>query len=443
MEYYENTYIRWPIEAGKADLMPEIAPLRALRYTAKAGEMETLLCPPYDVLAPGDRERFAARNPYNCMHLEVPNGGDPYRAAAEQLQQWTEEAVLKRDLLPAMFLYEQEFRLHGEILRNKVLFCRVKLSEPQEGVILPHEETLDEAKRDRLRLMQSTFCNISPVYGLYEDPKRETKERVDRLSDCKPRYTCALDGVTHRLWVVNDLVVLRAFRDDFQDRKLYIADGHHRYATALEFRRWCREQGKDCPGADFMMMGLADIDGPGLAVLPIHRLLHGLPHFDEDALLERCRTYFYVYEMDTPENIETNMDALHRQAKKAFAYYSGGNKWHLLILKDETLMDRLCPEQSEATRNLNVSLLHKVILEDMLGIDADNMTKQENLTYTRDFQEALSSVRNRESQCAFFVNPARIQEIRRIADAGEKMPQKSTWFYPKLATGFLINPLAE
>ena len=417
--------------------MAEITPLRALRYTAKAGDLPALLCPPYDVLAPGERETCAARSPYNCIHLEAP---DSHARAAALLEAWTEQGILKRDADPAMFIYEEEFRALGQTLRNKLLLCRMKLSDFSEGVVLPHENTLDEAKRDRLQLMRATGCNISPVYGLYEDPERETRERVERLSTDTPRHACTLDGVTHRLWVVNDRLAIEALCEDFRNRKIYIADGHHRYETALQFRDWRRRQG--LPGGESILIGLADRDSPGLAVLPIHRLVRGVKNFDEPALLARCREFFHVYEMDTPpEYIETNMDALHRQAKKAFAYYSGGKTWQLLILKDETLMDRLCPEEAPAARNLNVSLLHKVILEGMLGIGAESLARQENLTYTHDFSQALASARSGEYQCAFFVNPARVKEIREVADAGEKMPQKSTWFYPKLITGLAINPL--
>lgn len=417
--------------------MAEIAPMRALRYTAKAGESKDLVCPPYDVLAPGDREIYLSRSPYNSMHLEVP---DSYGHAAELLKSWLEQGVLKQDSMPAMFLYEEEFPVRGETMRNRLLLCRMKLSDFSEKVVLPHEHTLDEAKRDRFQLMQATGCNISPIYGLYEDPERETRERLERLSSDSPRDTYTVDGVTHRLWVINDRLAIGALWEDFRGRKIYIADGHHRYETALRYRDWRREQG--LPSAEYVLTGLADLNSPGLAILPIHRLVHGLEPFDESALLKRCADHFQIYEMDTPpEYIETNMDALHRQGKKAFAYYSGGNAWQLLLLKDETLMDRLFPEQSPAARNLNVSLLHKVILEGMLGIDAENLAKQENLTYTRDFSEALASVRSGESQCAFFVNPARIKEIREVADAGEKMPQKSTWFYPKLLTGLAFHPL--
>ena len=426
-----------PFEARKAVSMAEIAPLRALRYTNKAGSLEDLICPPYDVLAPGDREAYLSRSPYNSMHLEVP---DTYPHAAELLKDWMKQGILKQDSAPAMFLYEEEFQVRGETLRNKLLLCRMKLSDFSEKIVLPHENTLDEAKLDRFRLMQATGCNISPIYGLYADPERETRERIERLSSDTPRSTCTVDGVTHRLWVINDRLAIGALCEDFRNRKIYIADGHHRYETALRYRNWCREQG--LPEAEYVLIGLADLNHSGLAVLPIHRLVHGLNSFDEKELLKRCATVFQVYEMDTPpEYIETNMDALHRQGKKAFAYYSGGKTWHLLLLKDETLMDRLCPKESPATRNLNVSLLHKVILEGMLGIDAEKLAKQTHLTYTHDFSEALASARSGACQCAFFVNPARIKEICEVADAGEKMPQKSTWFYPKLFTGLAFHPL--
>ena len=189
------------------------------------------------------------------------------------------------------------------------------------------------------------------------------------------------------------------------------------------------------------MMMLVDMQHDGLVVFPTHRLVRGLEHFEEKDLLEKCGQYFQVIPMDDISQIEANLDALYRQGKKAFAYYGGGDRWTLLILKDLSVMAELLPEKSAASQGLDVTVLHSLVLERILGIDAENMAQQINLTYTRSFQEAIDSVQKGESQCSFILNPTRVSEIRDVAAAGEKMPQKSTYFYPKLITGMVMNQM--
>ena len=307
----------------------------------------------------------------------------------------------------------------------------------------PHEETLSKAKTDRLNLMKSTFCNFSQIYSLYMDETHQTLSRIDALSSGTPRIEFNDGEVIHRLWVVNDPVAIGAICEDFAERKLYIADGHHRYETAINFRNWCREQGLSAEGddPDYVMMMLVDMQHSGLVVFPTHRLVRGLEQFDGNDMLEKCGQYFQVTPMDDISQIEANLDALYRQGKKAFAYYGGGNSWTLLILKDLSVMADLLPGKSAASQSLDVTVLHSLVLERILGIDAENMAQQINLTYTRSFQEAVSSVQKGESQCAFILNPTRVSEIRDVAAAGEKMPQKSTYFYPKLITGLVMNQM--
>lgn len=421
--------------------MAEIKPFRALRFTDKAGDISTLTCPPYDIISEEERRALLLKNPCNVIRLELPRDGEtPYAEAGKTLNGWLKDGILRQDTDPGIYLYEEEFTAYGQTKKIKGMVCLVKLEKFSKGVILPHEETLSKAKEDRFHLMKATGCNFSQIYSLYNDGGHATRNRIDALSSGKPRYEFRDGaGVTHRMWLVNDPVAIRALCEDFTDRKLYIADGHHRYETALNYRNSLREQGTATGGEDYVMMMLVDMENEGLVVFPTHRMIRGLKEFSAERLLSSCEAYFDVSERPQVGGMEAELNAFYQQGKKAFAFYCGGDRWTLLVLRDPSVMARLLPGKSEAYRGLDVSVLHSLILERLLGIDRENMANQKNLAYTRSIEEALGSVRSGESQCAFLLNPTRVQEIRDVAAAGEKMPQKSTYFYPKLITGLVMN----
>ena len=425
--------------------MAEIRPFQALRYDQKrAGEIASLTCPPYDIISPAQREELLQRNPYNVVRLELPQGEDPYGEAGRALEQWLKDGVLTTDMDPGLYLYEEEFLTqvdHGERKKLRGLLCRVRLEDFANGVVLPHEETLSKAKEDRFQLMQATHCNFSPIYSLYRDETHVTRQRMDNLAAaCPPRYEFSDGLVTHRLWVVNDQAAIAALQEDFAGRKLYIADGHHRYETALRYRDACRAENRYEPGADYVMMMLADMGDPGLVVFPTHRLVRGLESFDSAALLAACGEDFTLEAKPSREESQAALDGLFQQGRHAFALYDG-KSWTVLALKDTAVMEKLLPEKSQAYRTLDVSILHSLVLEKLLGIDKENMANQKNLTYTRSAEEAQAAVDRGESQCCFLLNPTRVEEIGQVAANGEKMPQKSTYFYPKLITGLVMNPL--
>ena len=318
----------------------------------------------------------------------------------------------------------------------------MKIEEFSKGVVLPHEETLSKAKEDRFNLMKATNCNFSQIYSLYMDSEHKIINRLDKLSECKPEIELTDgDEVTHRLWIVTDKDEINAICGDFADKKLYIADGHHRYETALNYRNYCRENGIGDGGEDYVMMMLVDMEHDGLVVLPTHRLVRDLESFDKEKILNDCKEYFDVSEESDVSNAESKLKELYDEGKKAFAFYSGDKGYNLLVLRDEKVIEELLPNKSRATQGLDVTVLHTLVLEKIFGIDAENMAKQINLTYTRLFDEAIESVDTGKAQCAFILNPTRVTEIRDVAAAGEKMPQKSTYFYPKLITGLVMNKL--
>ena len=423
--------------------MAEIRPFRALRFdTEKAGKIEELVCPPYDIINDVQRQGYLEKNENNIIRLELPKGEEPYKTAGEVLKKWLDSGIIKQDSEEAVYIYEEEFSINGIHAKFKGCIVRVKIEEFSKGVVLPHEETLSKAKEDRFNLMKATNCNFSQIYSLYMDSEHKIVNRLDKLSEGKPEIELTDgDEVAHRLWVVTDKDEINAICSDFADKKLYIADGHHRYETALNYRNYCRENGIGDGGEDYVMMMLVDMEHDGLVVLPTHRLVRDLPSFDKEKILSDCREYFEVTEESDVNKAESRLKELYDEGKKAFAFYSGGEGYHLLVLKNENVIAELLPEKSKASQGLDVTVLHTLVLEKIFGIDAENMAKQINLTYTRLFDEALESVRTGKSQCSFILNPTRVTEIRDVAAAGEKMPQKSTYFYPKLITGLVMNKL--
>ncbi len=427
--------------------MAEIKGYKGLRFNCeKAGKIEELVCPPYDIISDQQREEYIKTNPHNIIRLELPKGDDKYNKAAEILKDWLEKGILIKEDKPAIYIYEEEFTAYGERKAIKGIICRVKLEEFSKGIILPHEFTLSKAKEDRLNLMKATNCNFSQIYSLYMDGGKNTLGKIDSLSKSEPDIQLQdNDNVTHRMWIIKDEKAIADICSDFTDRKLYIADGHHRYETALNYRNYLREQGlaKEGDACDYQMMMLVDMEHPGLVVFPTHRLVRNLDSFNAERVIDGCKEYFDVTEHSDINTIESTLMELYNQGKKAYAFYCGGSSYKLLVLKDTNIIKKLLPNASTATQQLDVTILHTLILEKIFGIDAENMAKQINLTYTKIFDEAISSVQQGNSQCAFILNPTRVSEIREVASNGEKMPQKSTYFYPKMITGLVMNQLED
>lgn len=434
--------------------MAELRPFRALRFTEQAGPIEQVVCPPYDIISEEQRQAYLRRNPHNIIRLELPReGADPYARAGELLREWLAGGVLAQDEQPAFYIYEIEYDLDGMSDIGGMysgthsvygLIAQVRLEEFEKGIVLPHEWTLSKAKEDRLNLMKATGCNFSDVYCLYDDDGGESETGdILALAMREQPVTAFTDeaGLTHRLWALTDEELIRAIQNRFADTKLYIADGHHRYETAINYRNWLRQQGTPVGDADHIMMMLVEMSHPGLTVFPTHRLLRDLPSFSPAAVLTACETHFRV-ERDVPlSTLDERLEQAYRDGQKAFGFYTGGDTAAVLTLKDLSVMDAALPELSAASRQLDVTVLHTLILEQVLGIDKENMAQQINLTYIRSRTEALDSVTGGTAQAAFLLNPTRVSEIRDVAAAGEKMPQKSTYFYPKLITGLTVNKL--
>ena len=426
--------------------MATVKAFSALRFTQNGGDISKNVCPPYDIISPSERENYIAESKNNIIRLELPTGENAYADAGALYKEMRRDGVLANDDKKGIYVYEEEFEVNGEIKKIKGIFVRVKLCEFSENVVLPHEETLSKAKTDRFNLMSATYCNFSPIYSMYTDEKGEISGKVKSLTGGAPEieFTCA-DGVTQRLWKIEDAAEIDFIEKAFSDKQLFIADGHHRYETALNFRKKLISDGiildENHPG-NYVMMYLIDMENDGLVVFPTHRMIKGLPGFDSASALSKISEFFDVSEIKK-EEIEKKL--CENITKKAYVMCSKGEKFHLLVLKEtdgaKAALDEMNPGKSAAYKGLDVTVLHSLILEKLFGIDKENMANQINLKYTRDLAEACDCVKSDEFNCAFLLNATKVSEIKDVALAGEKMPQKSTYFYPKLITGLVMNEL--
>lgn len=421
--------------------MAEIKPFRGVRFdTDKAGAMQELICPPYDIISSSQREEFIERNPHNIVRLELPVAedgvADPYENASNKLNEWLAEGIMVREEKPSLYIYEEQYTLHGETKRIRGILGLVKLEEFEKGIILPHEWTLSKPKNDRLNLLRSTRTNMSTIYSLYADNGRRTSLKMDTLTDRTPDVEASEDKIVHRMWVVSDEVEISAICRDFEKRRLYIADGHHRYETSLNYRNECRANGApEGASCDYTMMLLVNMEDEQFSLFPTHRLIKNDEDFDVKNILAALDTNFRVDEHRGISGIKPTLNEYYNMGRKAMAWYVGNDTWYLLKLRSTSdAMDEAMPTCSEALKNLDISILHALVLDDIM-----HCNNEDCVNYTRSFTQAINSVDSGEYQCCFILNPTRITQIKDIVEAGEKMPQKSTYFYPKPTTGLVIN----
>ncbi|MGZ6124330.1 MAG: DUF1015 domain-containing protein [Myxococcales bacterium] len=415
----------------------EIAPLRGVLYDgAKAGPLDRLLAPPYDVISPADRESLEALSPHNVVRLILPKGeGDErYPNAARLYREWLGNGVLRRDERPALYRYQQAFTAEGRSYTRTGFIGRVRLRRFEERVVLPHERTLSAPKQDRLKLTRACGAWFSQVFGLYSDPSGAAEGAFGELAGRPPEMEArTADGTTHRLWRLTEPAAHGRLAEALADRRVYIADGHHRYETMVALRDELRTE-----AAQYGPLFLCRMEDPGLAVLATHRVVHSLPSFDLEGALRRAGQFFTSDEQ-RPGDAEAVRAELARRGQKAptLGLVSGGRMFFLSLRPDADLAEAV-PGPAVA-RRLDVTLLHSLLLERILGIDRAAQEKQTNLRYVKDFGQALRDAGGAGAQAVFLLNPTRVEDLKSVADAGEVMPQKSTYFFPKLASGLVIH----
>lgn len=426
--------------------MASIRPFRGLRYdVARAGDPALLMSPPYDVVDAAQRAELAARSPNNSIHYVLPEGDGPvkYQRGAAELHAQIERAMV-RDGAPAIYVYHQRYTVEGRERTRRGFITLIELTRFGEGPVLAHERTLAGPKQDRLELMRATMAHLELVFGLFADPRRDWEAMVaSALHD--PVLHCDFENIEHTLYRVDDPQVVAALQQHLADKKIYIADGHHRYETMCTFRDELAERGH--PSARWGMIYLANLDDPELTVLPTHRLVHALPKVDLEEVLRTVAPWFEV----SREPLPTSGLALRQRLQTAGAERAAfglalPGKGELCVL---TLRAGFDPDAAglgalpPALQRLDVALLHELVIERALGIGKPAQEAKTNLYYYKSTDEALAVARDGtgDVQLVCFMNATPVSDVRAVCDSGQVMPQKSTFFHPKIPNGLVIHDL--
>jgi uncharacterized protein (DUF1015 family) len=416
--------------------MAEIQPLRAVHYdTGVAGTLDRLTAPPYDVIDAALRRELVSRSPHNVVEIDLPVGDDPYRTAGELWERWQADGILRRDPEPALWALEQTYTAPGGGRHTRRgFFARVRVTDYGPGLIRPHERTHPAAKQDRLELMRATRANLSPIFSLYRDPQAATWSALAPMLESAPwDEVTDDDGTVHRLWRVPDQAIIDAVRAAMADRELLIADGHHRYETA---RAYADEIGGEGDHR-YVLMCLVSMSDPGLTVFPTHRLVGRLEEDRRARLEDELQRDFEVDEVDAERVVPEDGNG----GAPTYGYLDQSGRSLRLRLGSRDPVERALGDHSPSYRNLDTAVLEKLVLEDTLGLTEDDISHQRGLAYARDLDQARELLGTGDYELAFLLRPTPIEQVEAVAEAGETMPPKSTYFYPKLLSGLLFNPL--
>ena len=438
--------------------MVQIEAFQGLRYDlAHVGALSDVVAPPYDVIDPEFQNQLYESHPANVIRLILnrdepgdESGDEKYERASRYLKQWQREGVLSAESQAAVYVYHQEFTYAGTTFVRKGFMCRMQLEKLGEGNVYPHEETHSAAKVDRLKLFNATKANLSQIFGIYPDPENEAQLVLERAIVGKTPLE-AVDhlGVVHRLWVVDDLETIGALQSSMGDKAMFIADGHHRYETACNYQQQLRESGElhDQHPANYVMTMCVSMNDDGMIVLPTHRLFKGLPAYDSSSLVSSIGDDFETQIVGTGselassvwEQIELN------DAQDSIGLYCPVDDTWVLVTLNTNGLEKLASVSSDRTddwQGLGVSILHRLLVETCLG--HESLPKPKYVHLVQEVVDSLTAGADDDGESfglAALVMPATLQHIRTISKNGERMPAKSTYFYPKLLSGLVINSL--
>jgi uncharacterized protein (DUF1015 family) len=419
--------------------MADVEPLRALHYNlGRTGGLQDVVAPPYDVIDAEQRRQLEARSPYNVVRIDLPVGSDPYENAARLLEAWRDEDVIVQDEHPALWAIEQDYTgPDGQGRKRTGFLARVRVENYGPGRIRPHERTHPGPKQDRLNLTRATKSNLSPIFALYDDPAgAATAALAQAIAGTSPwGNQTDEDGTHNRVWRIDDPATTATVHDALETAELLIADGHHRYETA---RVYADEVGGEGPHR-YVLMCLVALEDPGLTVFPTHRLLRDLRPDQHEALANAIRQDFDMKRLDSTDDL---VPAYGQPVRLGYIDAHFRQPW-MLTLKDQAVADAALSDHAEPYRRLDTAVLEALILKGALGMTDDDIDHLNGLGYARDFDHALGLVEDGDYDAAFFVAATPIDEVREVAAAGESMPPKSTYFFPKVPTGLLFNPLSE
>lgn len=405
--------------------------------------LDNVVSPPYDIISPEQRRELHERHPHNFVRLvlgedllEDNESSNRFTRAAEYLRDWLAQGVLAQDPRPAFYVYQQRYSHRGREQIVSGFTCLVKAHEYSDDVILPHEQTLAKPKSELLELMRRTEANLDPIYSLFEDPSGTAQDMISEAVAEPPSaeaHDC--NGELHRIWMVDDADRIAAVAKALADQQIFIADGHHRYETALAYRNEMRARnssGGELP-SDYVLMTIVDAGCPDLTVFPTHRVVRNVDP-SRIAALGKCLSKKFRLLPSSPASL---IDEMAVNGGHALGAYFGGQAYVLRALSEQPVA--VAAGEPDAIRRLPVTLLHRVALEECLGIRDEDLRNETNLTYVRDEARAFEMVDSGKYQAAFFLNPTRVQDVINVARSGARMPQKATYFYPKLLSGLVLR----
>ena len=431
--------------------MIEVIPFNGLLYNLEiVGSLDEVTAPPYDVISPDQQEALYQKNSHNVVRLIFGKGSDQdsdtdnrYTRSAKVFESWINEGVLKRDDEPGLYLYSQEYEFEGERFCRVGFFALVKIEDFSEGNICPHEYTLAKAKTDRTKLLNACHANFSPIFGLYSDPEGKIDSFLHEGVKSKPLSVIDDSKVVHKLWRLSNSESNKKICDLIRDKKIYIADGHHRYETALAFSKDNKDK---VIGSVHVMMFLTNMDSDSMSIFPIHRVVKSPTPFDFAKFLERVTEYFDVIPWSTEVSGAEIKSRLQEYGKDriTFCAYMGKERTYTLIAHDpKNILPLLDKSEPKDLQVLDVMQLHAIIFREILGIDTRDTAGQQYVSYKENSEEAMAMVDVGDYDVAFFINPTQIDEVRRLAGMSIRLPQKATFFYPKLLSGLVINKFGK
>lgn len=395
-------------------VVADVAPFRALRYGEQPDALGDLLCPPYDVISPEERERLYGQSPHNFVRIEFPKpDGDPYAAAAADLAAWRLRGVMKQDAAAAVYVHDHEFQIGKTRLRRRGIHCALRLHQPDEGIVMPHEQTFPKAKADRLALLRATRTNTSAIFGVFEDSRGEIAGGISRhIEGTSPTAEATVGDQHHRVWAVGDRLAIGELRDALAKRRVYVADGHHRYETALAY---LAERGGSTPDAQvgYVLAYLCAADDPGLRIFATHRVVRG------DGTIDRAIDRYF-------ERSPIDAGAIGDIQPGIVVVRDG--RFEQLHLKPDADLTNVRP----AWRELPVAQAEDLLLREARDAGAE-------IAYEHDLKAALAATET--GATAVLLRAVDPETLRRVADAGERLPQKTTYFYPKVPAGLVVRPL--
>jgi len=432
--------------------MVRIAPFRGVFYNQKKlRDLNKVIAPPYDVISKEEQEKLYKKSPYNFVRLDLSQEPGAYDAVAALFAEWQSQGILERDEAPAIYFLSHRFKLKsGEQKLRYGFFALAELQDPTSGAIRPHEKTLDAPKEDRLKLMLACQAQLSPIFTLYSEPKQTINRLLAiAVEGAAPFVEFELDnGDICKLWRITDPAVIEKVQREMKEQTLLIADGHHRYEATLSYRdriRSERGQWRGNEAFNFILAYFANTDDDNVVILPTHRLVRGFARKPFLELEEALQSFFYIEQHPkTPEGKNSFLKALKTAAKKhrvMGASFKHDPRYLILRLKNKRTMQRLVKDLSESLRELDVTTLHLLVLEHILGMTPAEQVSGENIRYSQDEDLVLQALEKEDYQAAFILTATKKQEIQTIVAGGEKMPQKSTYFYPKLSSGLVVNKI--